>query len=53
MGDFLDFQTLNEIIRKKPGKSSYFERDFFLQAFKVLIEENFELENLTPCWRAY
>jgi hypothetical protein len=53
MGAFLDFQTLNEIIRKKPGKSSYFERDFFLQAFKVLIEENFELENMTPCWRAY
>jgi hypothetical protein len=53
MGDFLDFQTLNEIIRKKPGKSSYFEREFFLQAFKVLIEENFELEKMTPCWRAY
>ena len=53
MGIFLDFLTLNEIIRKKPGKSSYFEREFFLQAFKVLIEENFDLENMTPCWRAY
>ncbi|MEP0854423.1 hypothetical protein NDI34_00040 [Trichocoleus sp. DQ-U1] len=53
MGNFLDFQTLNELIRKKPGKSSYFEREFFLEAFKVLIDENFELNNMTPCWRAY
>jgi len=50
---FLDFPTLNELIRKKPGKSSYFEREFFLQAFKALIEENFKVDNMTPCWRAY
>lgn len=53
IGAFLDLPTLNELIRKKPGKSSYFEREFFLQAFKVLIEENFEVKNMTPCWRAY
>jgi hypothetical protein len=53
IGTFLDFLTLNELIRKKPGKSSYFEREFFLQAFKVLIEESFQVENMTPCWRAY
>ena len=29
------------------------EREFFLRAFQVLIEENFELKDLTPCWRAY
>jgi hypothetical protein len=53
IGKFLDFETLQEIISKKPGKASYFEREFFLQAFKVLIEENFDIENMTQCWRAY
>lgn len=53
MGYFLDFHTLNELIRKKPGKSSYFEREFFLQAFKVLLEENFNIDSMTPCWRSY
>lgn len=48
---FLDFQVLNELIGKKPAKSN--EREFFLQAFKILIEENFKIENMTPCWRAY
>ncbi|MEG4944393.1 hypothetical protein [Microcoleus sp. F4-D5] len=49
--DFLDFPTLNELIGKKPAKSN--EREFFLQAFKILIEENFKVDNMTPCWRAY
>jgi hypothetical protein len=53
LGEFLDFHTLNELIRKKPGKSSYFEREFFLQSFKVLVEENFCVESMTPCWRSY
>ncbi|ACK73120.1 conserved hypothetical protein [Gloeothece citriformis PCC 7424] len=53
LGTFLDFNTLNEIISKKPSKASYYEREFFLQAFKVLIEEKFELKTMTPCWRAY
>ena len=51
MRTFLDFQVLNELIGKKPAKSN--EREFFLQAFKILIEENFKIENMTPCWRAY
>ena len=51
MGIFLDFPTLNELIGKKPAKSN--EREFFLQAFKVLIEENFKVSNMTPCWRDY
>lgn len=53
IGNFLDFQTLNELIKKRSGKSSYFERAFFLEAFKVLIEEDFDLPSMTPCWRAY
>ncbi len=50
---FLDFPTLNELISKKTGKSKNFERDFFLEAFKVLIDESFEITIMTPCWRAY
>jgi hypothetical protein len=51
MGTFLDFATLNELIRNKPVKSN--EREFFLKAFKTLIEEDFKIENMTLCWRAY
>ncbi len=53
IGTFLDFTTLNELIRQKSGKASHYERTLFLQAFKVMIEEQFKLENMTPCWRAY
>ena len=52
LGNFLDFQTLNELIRTKSGRGSNFEREFFLQAFKVLIEEKFQVENMTVCWRS-
>lgn len=52
IGQFLDFQTLNEVIRKKSGKASYHEREVFFQAFKVLIEEKFTPPSMTPCWRA-
>ncbi|MED5597210.1 hypothetical protein [Janthinobacterium sp. P210006] len=55
LGHYLGFQTLNEAISR--GRSSMsvgdMEREFFLRAFQVLIEENFELKDLTPCWRAY
>lgn len=53
IGDFLDFPTLNELISKKPGKSANFERTFFLAAFKVLIDEKFDIKTMTPCWRSY
>jgi hypothetical protein len=51
--DFLDFQTLNELIVQKSGKVGDFEREFFLKAFHVLVEANFELPTMTPCWIAY
>ena len=52
IGDFLDFPTLNELISKKPGRKDFFERDFFLQAFNLLISEKFNIDNMTQCWRA-
>jgi len=51
--DFLDLSQLNEIIANLKGsKVGDIERDYFKSAFRVLIEENFELENMTVCWRA-
>ena len=53
--EFLAFQTLNEAItRGKAGlKVGDTEREFFLKGFQVLIEEEFELADMAPCWRAY
>lgn len=52
IGDFLDFPTLNELISKKPGRKNFFEREFFLHAFNLLISEKFDIDNMTQCWRA-
>ena len=53
--EFLGFQTLNEAIsRGKTGLSvGDMEREFFLKGFQVLLEEDFAVADLTPCWRAY
>ncbi len=51
--NFLDFDTLNELIMQKPGKSGDFEKEFFLKAFNALIEDNFNITTMTTCWRAY
>jgi len=52
--DFLDFSTLNEVVSdKKVGKVGDFQREFFLKAFQTLIEEKFNVETMTPCWRAF
>jgi hypothetical protein len=53
VGNFLDFKTLNDLISQKTSKVGDFEREFFMKAFRVLIEEDFKVQNLTPCWRAY
>lgn len=55
VGDFLEFQTLNEAITRGRSNLSVgdMEREFFLKGFQVLIEENFNLPNMNACWRAY
>jgi hypothetical protein len=56
IGGFLDFNTLSEALLNRTqssGKVGDVEREFFLKAFKTLIEDNFNLETLTPCWRAF
>jgi hypothetical protein len=53
--EFLGFQTLNEALsRGRTGLSvGDMEREFFLKGFQVLIEDDFKVADLTPCWRAY
>lgn len=55
LDDFLAFRTLNEAIaRGRSGLSvGDMEREFFLRAFQVLLDEDCAVEDLTPCWRAY
>lgn len=55
VGNFLGLQTLNEAIaRVKSGLSvGDMEREFFLKGFQVLLEEDFGVTDMTPCWRAY
>lgn len=50
--NFLDIEQLNEVLSGLKGsRVGDIERDFFKDAFKVLLEEKFELENMTICWR--
>jgi len=51
--EFLELNLLNEMIKGLPrSKIGDNLRSFFKDAFKVLIEEKFELENMSACWRA-
>ena len=54
IGKFLEFSTLNEtIVRTKSGGVGDFEREYFLKAFQVMVDERFKIESMAPCWRAY
>ncbi len=52
LGDFLRLDVLNEVLDKRVGQVGRYERLVFSEAFKVLIEEDFSLDNMEPCWRA-
>jgi hypothetical protein len=53
MCDFIAIEELNEVIDNIPkgSKVGDIERDYFRRAFQVLIEKEFSLESLSPCWR--
>lgn len=53
MHDFLDLYLLNERIQEKSGKVGEFERNFYKESFKVILQEGDALSNLTPCWSAH
>ncbi|WP_059173228.1 hypothetical protein [Bacillus sp. FJAT-27445] len=50
--EFLDYMTLNEKMNKVVSKVGDFEREFFTNAFRTLIKEEFRFTKLTPCWRS-
>ncbi|WP_218723221.1 hypothetical protein [Pseudomonas bubulae] len=52
VGMFLRLDVLSEILDKKVGQVGRYERSVFVEGFKVLIEDDFELPNMEPCWRA-
>jgi hypothetical protein len=52
LGQFLKLDVLSEILDKKVGQVGRYERAVFNEAFKVLIEEKFDVPNMEPCWRA-
>lgn len=52
LGQFLRLDVLSEILDKKVGQVGRYERNIFFEAFKVLIDERFDVPNMEPCWRA-
>jgi len=52
LGEFLKLDVLSEILDKKVGQVGRYERTVFNEAFKVLIDEKFDVPNMEPCWRA-
>jgi hypothetical protein len=53
LNNFVDLATLNEVLSQQSAKVGDFERAFFLDAFKVLMEELSVPPSLTASWRAY
>ena len=50
--NFLALPILEEILDKRVGQVGRYERSVFLDAFNVLILENFSVPSMEPCWRA-
>ncbi len=53
VGEFLDFETLEQSISRRSTRVGEFEREFFTAAFQVLIQERFQIQKMTQCWRAH
>lgn len=49
---FLKLDVLSEVLDRRSGQVGRYERSVFAEAFKVLIEVEFELDDLEQCWRA-
>lgn len=51
--EFILLDVLAEKLSRRPSSAvGRWERAFFESAFRVLIEENFNVPNMEPCWRA-
>lgn len=52
LGEFLKLDVLEEVLDRRVGQVGRYERAVFAEAFKVLVEVNFDLEDMEQCWRA-
>lgn len=52
LGDYLRLDVLAEVLNVRVGQVGRYERSMFSEAFKTLIDEEFEMDNLEACWRA-
>lgn len=51
--EFLLLDVLAEKLSRRPSSAvGRWERSFFEAAFRVLVDENFNVPNMEPCWRA-
>lgn len=50
--DFLRLDVLREVLDRRVGQVGRYERAVFSDAFKVLVEERFDVANMEQCWRA-
>lgn len=54
LGDFLQYDILNEVIQGLPVKKiGNAQREFFRKGFTTLIDMNFVVDDLRVAWRAY
>lgn len=52
IGKFLALDVLFDILDKRVVQVGRYERAVYFDAFKVLVEEHFDLQTMEPCWRA-
>jgi hypothetical protein len=53
LGEFLALDVLQEALGARPTSAvGRWERAFWERAFKVLLEESFQVPSMIPCWRA-
>lgn len=52
LADFLKLDVLQEVLDRRVGQVGRYERAVYADAFKVLVEEQFDISNMEQCWRA-
>lgn len=50
--EFIKLDILNELLTRRAGQVGRYERGLFLEAFRVLIESDFDVSDMEVCWRA-
>lgn len=53
LNDYLCLDELNDRISRKSGKIGEFEREFFLKAFIVMLEEAPSIPKMDSCWKQF